>query len=305
MPIGAALLAYNVYFFGSVFGGYGGSSAVFDWSLAGFRAGAAGLLFSPGRGIFFYFPFVGVALLLILRQPSLLRQGLPAALAVSIVSSTALFSFYSEWHGGWCVGPRYLTEVQPLILILAGIAWQSLSFPVQWRLGMLCFGILLPYSIFIQAVGSYSVEPLYWSADAEKDYAHFWNFRDNPIARGLWLPPDAQRTACAPLRDNPPTESVPGVSFVVDPAEWGRCDPQTIAKVAWNVSIPGVERVDVFVLGEKNNEKLVVGWNEVVGSIKTGAWVSSGTGFVLRDADGGKQLAKVYVAIRNRSEVTR
>jgi hypothetical protein len=85
--IGAALLAYNVYFFDSVFGGYREyGSAIFDWSLAGFRAGAAGLLFSPGRGMFFYFPFAGVALLLILRQPSLLRQGLPAALAVSIVS---------------------------------------------------------------------------------------------------------------------------------------------------------------------------------------------------------------------------
>jgi hypothetical protein len=203
--IGTALLAYNVYFFDSVFGGYREyGSAIFDWSLAGFRAGAAGLLFSPGRGIFLYFPFAGVALLLILRQPSLLRQGLPAALAVSIVSSTALFSFSSDWQGGWSVGPRYLTEVQPLILILAGIAWQSLSFPAQRRLGTLCFGILLPYSIFIQAVGSYSAEPLYWNADAEKDWAHsLWDFRHNPIARGLWLPPNAQGTPCATLSDCP------------------------------------------------------------------------------------------------------
>jgi hypothetical protein len=183
--IGAALLAYNLYFFDSVFGGYG--YIIFDWSLAGFRAGLAGLLFSPGRGLFLYFPFAAVALLLILRRPSLLRQGLPAALAVSIVSSTALFSFFSEWDGGWSVGPRYLTEVQPLILILAGIGWQSLSVAAQRRLGILCFGILLPYSIFIQAVGSYSAAPLLWNRDREGDYAHaVWDFRDNPIARGLW-----------------------------------------------------------------------------------------------------------------------
>ena len=106
VTIGAALLAYNVYFFDLVFGGYRVyGSAIVDWSLAQFREGAVGLLFSPGRGIFFYFPFAAVALLLILRQPSLLRQGLPAALAVSIVSSTALFSFSSDWQGGWSVGP--------------------------------------------------------------------------------------------------------------------------------------------------------------------------------------------------------
>lgn len=179
--IGAALLAYNLYFFGTVFGGY--DYIVFNWSFAGFRAGLSGLLFSPGRGLFLYFPFAAVALLLILRRPDLLRQGLPAALAVSIVSGVVLFSFYSDWPGGWCVGPRYLTELEPLILILAGIAWQSLSPAAQQRLAILSFGILLPYSVFIQSVGSYSVGPLLWNSDP---HASFWSFRDNPIARGLW-----------------------------------------------------------------------------------------------------------------------
>lgn len=65
--------------------------------------------------------------------------------------------------------------------------WQPLSFAAQRRLGILCFGILLPYSIFIQAVGSYSAAPLLWNRDREGDYAHaVWDFRDNPIARGLW-----------------------------------------------------------------------------------------------------------------------
>ena len=183
----AALLAYNLYFFNAISGGYAANHNTFQVSLIQFGDALAGLLFSPGRGLFLYFPFAAVGLLLILRQPSLLRQGLPAALAVSIVSSTALFSFYSDWPGGWSVGPRYLTEVQPLILILAGIAWQPLSFAAQRRLGILCFGILLPYSIFIQAVGSYSVAPLLWNRDREGDYAHaVWDFRDNPIARGLW-----------------------------------------------------------------------------------------------------------------------
>src|SRR5262249_37188147 len=144
-PIGAALLAYNLYFFGAASGGYATNNDSFIWSLAQFQGGLAGLLFSPGRGLFLYFPFAAVTLGLILGRPSLLRQPLPAALAVSIVCSTVLFSFYGAWGAGWSVGPRYLTEVQPLILILAGIAWPSVSAAAQRRLALLSFGILLPY----------------------------------------------------------------------------------------------------------------------------------------------------------------
>jgi hypothetical protein len=109
------------------------------------------------------------------------------------------------------------------------------------------------------------------------------------------LPPDVQRTACLALNENPPGPSVPGVSFVVDPATWGDCDPLTVAKVSWNVAVPGIEKVDVFVIDENGREKLWAGWNEVVGSADTGAWLGSGTAFVLRDADSRKELAKIYV----------
>ena len=37
-------------------------------------------------------------------------------------------------------------------------------------------------------------------------------------------PPDAQRTACLGVSENLPAQSIPGVSFVVDPPTWGECD---------------------------------------------------------------------------------
>jgi hypothetical protein len=109
------------------------------------------------------------------------------------------------------------------------------------------------------------------------------------------LAPDVQRMACPTLSNGPPAESVPGVNFVVDPATWVECDPATIAKVSWKVAKPGIKRVDIFVVDENEHEKLWVGWNEVVGSANTDAWVGAGTVFVLRDADSKKQLAKFYV----------
>ncbi|MGB8743077.1 MAG: hypothetical protein WCD52_23380, partial [Xanthobacteraceae bacterium] len=71
--------------------------------------------------------------------------------------------------------------------------------------------------------------------------------------------------------------------------------PLTVAKVSWNVAVPGIEKVDVFVVDQNGREKLWAGWNEVVGSADTGAWLGSGTAFVLRDADSRKELAKLYV----------
>ena len=205
VSIGAALLAYNVYFFNSVFGGVprvrfrhrrleprgisrrGRGPAVFTWTRHIF-------LFSVRRRR----AASNFAATLVVAT-----RDCPAALAVSIVSSTALFSFSSDWQGGWSVGPRYLLrsasdpDSRRHRLAVALL-------PAQRRLGTLCFGILLPYSIFIQAVGSFSAEPLYWNADAEKDWAHsLWDFRHNPIARGLWSPPNAQGTPCATLSDCP------------------------------------------------------------------------------------------------------
>ena len=89
--------------------------------------------------------------------------------------------------------------------------------------------------------------------------------------------------------------SVPGVSFVVDPPTLRVCDPLTIAKVSWNAANAGVERVDIFVLGENAREKLFLAWRESVGSANTEAWVGPGTVFVLRDNDSKKQLAKFSV----------
>jgi hypothetical protein len=189
--IGAVLLTYNLYYFDNILGGYGEFAASHAAGHETFNSGQfgvalTGLLFSPGRGLFFYFPFAAVALAVVVTQPSLLRQPLPAALAFSILSIVTLFSFYVDWMAGWSFGPRYLTEIEPLILILAGIAWRSLPAATQRPLSLLCFGVLLPYSVFVQSVGSYSIKPILWNQDHEHDAARaVWYLRDNPIARGL------------------------------------------------------------------------------------------------------------------------
>jgi len=109
-------------------------------------------------------------------------------------------------------------------------------------------------------------------------------------------PPDAQRTACLGVSESLPPQSVPGVSFVVDPATWGECNPLTVAKVSWNVDVPGIQRVNIFVLDDYNREKLWLGRKELVGSSNTDAWAGAGTAFILRDADSKRRLSAFHIA---------
>lgn len=95
------------------------------------------------------------------------------------------------------------------------------------------------------------------------------------------------------LSDSPPTQSMPGVSFVVDPAILRECGPPVIATISWNVAIAGIKRVKVFVTDKKQaSESEVTESGDMVGSESTGAWVTANTVFVLRDGDSMKQLAK-------------
>ncbi|MCI0414932.1 hypothetical protein L0222_19320 [bacterium] len=75
-----------------------------------------GLLVSPGRGIFFFFPLVCLTVSGLL---SLAKKRKWEAMAFAGIFLTQLF-FYSLWHGafgGWCWGPRFLIPVIPLLVL--------------------------------------------------------------------------------------------------------------------------------------------------------------------------------------------
>jgi hypothetical protein len=173
--VGLPVVAYNLYFFGTFSGGYG--TQPFDISSLGY--GIAGLTVSPARGLFLYFPIAAVALALAIKRRVWAADDISRAALIAVVASVFFYGTYKHWHGGGWVGPRYLSEVQPLLLILLGLAWP----PKARVLSLACFGVLLPYCIFIQAVGTYTDGPLRWNHDhGSGGWGVLWKFRDNPIA---------------------------------------------------------------------------------------------------------------------------
>ncbi|HUF23220.1 MAG TPA: hypothetical protein VMN81_03750 [Vicinamibacterales bacterium] len=81
-------------------------------------AGAAGLLFSPGKSIFLFSPALLIAAL---GMPRMLRDARTDALMV--LGVLALFvgvhGSLLSWHGDWGWGPRYAVFVLPLLLLPA------------------------------------------------------------------------------------------------------------------------------------------------------------------------------------------
>lgn len=187
---GAALLAlvalYNLHFFGDLLGGYG--SYVADFSAHRMATGLAGILMSPGRGLFIYYPLAVVAIGLLAWRPGTLADPTAAASAIAVVASTGLAAAYANWWAGWSYGPRYLSEIEPLFALLVGLSWRNLAPGARRWLGIACFGLLLSWGLLLQSVGAYSRAAIAWNGtprNVDEAPERVWDVLDNPILRGL------------------------------------------------------------------------------------------------------------------------
>jgi hypothetical protein len=147
-------LAYNVTYFGNAAGGYGvmglaGSHPFYDHAIG---AGLAGLLLCPAKGLFVFSPF-----LLFLGGWAFpgVRRGLAREerLRLSCLGAgcAAFILFYSrtDWRGGACYGPRFLSDALPFLTLLLVPVASSLS-----RAGLRVFATAIALSIFAQGVGA-------------------------------------------------------------------------------------------------------------------------------------------------------
>lgn len=176
------IIAYNELVLGNFLGGYGLQGG--GLSIKNFPAGLMGSLFSPGRGLFVYFPAALLALVLILSRPVHWRNRLVLMLASGVVLLTGLNSLWWDWGGGHCFGPRFFTEVEGPILLMIGLV-----FPVQGRgfaAATVCLTLTLVYSVFIQFMGTFNSATILWNSIPDNnEKTRLWSFDDNPIFRGI------------------------------------------------------------------------------------------------------------------------
>jgi hypothetical protein len=148
LPMGLVLL-YNLRMTGNVAGGYGlkGNSSFLHHDLL---YGIAGILFSPMRGLFVFSPFL-IFLGLMVRQLPRDRheRGLTLAMLAGIVLQIILYA-KADWRAGISWGPRYMTDLLPLLIWMLVPVVASLH-----RLGRLCFMVAVLASVMIEGIGAF------------------------------------------------------------------------------------------------------------------------------------------------------
>jgi hypothetical protein len=196
VPLAAAALTYNLYYFGSPleFGQLESGARVAQFKTGAPQLwqtplwlGAAGLLVSPSRGLLVYSPFLAAAFagaVLAWKDPRY-RALRFLTLAVPALWMPAFLWF--DWWGGWAYGYRPIVDSMPLLALLCLPALEWLLERPAWRAA---FVLALAWSVFVQGLGAFAYAPWGWNTkviDAQGTRAdidqpayrsRLWSFRD-------------------------------------------------------------------------------------------------------------------------------
>jgi len=132
---GVAYLIRNQIYFGNFFDfGYpeasdgGKNMNSFDTP---FLTGLYGFLLSPGKSIFLFAPPILLAIPGIWKLARLDR-GLAVVAGLMPIVYLCFYSSYTQWEGGFCVGPRYLIPAIPLLCLGLGPMLEDSRGWVRW-----------------------------------------------------------------------------------------------------------------------------------------------------------------------------
>ena len=185
LPPALCLAAYNLHYFGSPFTtgliGATGPSRIWDSAFVLFSTpfgeGLAGVLASPGRGLFVYSPIflvslVGMVMVWNDPTPILLRYLSLAPLPILVLTAKWL-----SWWGGGSYGPRLLADVTPLLcLYLYPVFEWARAKPVA-RYGLVCVTAL---SIALHALRVFGAGDWNGQPNVDRHPERLWSWTASP-----------------------------------------------------------------------------------------------------------------------------
>jgi hypothetical protein len=149
LPI-LAVMAFNLGYVGRFLGGYAGKADAGKHFLRFDPLGPLGLLVSPGRGLLVFAPFlvfVPIGLAVRLRDPR--TRQLTIALSVAVLAQILLYS-QTDWRAGTSWGPRWLTDLVPIMVWMLAPAPAALR-PAVRRV----FAVTIVAAIAVQLIGAF------------------------------------------------------------------------------------------------------------------------------------------------------
>jgi hypothetical protein len=185
--LAAVALWHNWIKTGSIWdSGYQMKGGLFSGDLL---AGAYGLLFSSGKGIFYYSPplLLGLCGLPTAWQ----RRRAETVLLLGLMAACVLFNAkFRIWHADYCWGPRHLVSLTPLGLLLAFPWLPEAVERGRPTLRRAAIGLLGGVGLFVQILGA----SLYWDhyiriLIAMKDQTGAPGWFVDSLSHGHYLPP--------------------------------------------------------------------------------------------------------------------
>jgi len=201
----AALAAYSVAVSGSPVLPYWTVGASLYEGKTGGLEGIFGVLASPSRGLLVFSPFLVIAAWLPLRyRPQGTALRLTWLAAASFALHLLTIGLCSTWQGGYCYGPRYMTDFLPwiaLLVIIGAQGWldhlrtnsSALRSPMRWA-GICAVGVLLAVSVFMHGRGVFSYDVWLWCVRPKwlaTEPSRVWDWKFPQFAAGLVPWPDA------------------------------------------------------------------------------------------------------------------
>jgi len=189
----AAMVGYNLWYFGSASGGYADLAAAVPvtHNVSGYwtrdvLSGATGTLVSPSRGLFVFCPWIGLALVLL---PATYRRLQPwpliGVLLLTLPVFLAQLAMFSIWWGGHSFGPRFWIDVTPLFAVVLNAAFEWSCERCRPMVSVLC--VAGAFAIAVQTVGAFCY-PSSWNHMPENvDLRHerLWDWHDTELTRCL------------------------------------------------------------------------------------------------------------------------
>jgi hypothetical protein len=170
------VLVYNLGVAGNLAGAYGlkGRAEFFQHDLL---AGIGGVLFSPARGLFVFSPFLLFVVLAWRHVPRDHNERLLTLAITSAVVLQILLYAKADWRGGTSWGPRYMTDLLPLLMWMLAPVVAALR-----SIGRAAFLFMVGIAVVIEAIGAFC----YTSAtDTVDSIAAAWKWRNAPFLTSL------------------------------------------------------------------------------------------------------------------------
>ncbi|HEV2386570.1 MAG TPA: hypothetical protein VGS20_04870 [Candidatus Acidoferrales bacterium] len=187
--LGALVLSYNLHYFGGVFGAYSAAFRTMGYSSVanGFRGslwrGMAGFLASPSRSIFVFMPWTVFSIWGAVRLWRDTRIPWGRYLIAGAIGLFLVYSKLERWWGGWTFGPRYLTDLLPVLAFFLAPIWPEIR-RRRWLRG--AFVVAVAAAIWVQVVGAYYFPSGDWNTtpvSVDEHPERVWDWPDTELAR--------------------------------------------------------------------------------------------------------------------------